>query len=244
MSRRLLGAAFVFAAFVFLHLPVEDVFDWAGQTVRLRDLRPGRHRTYSPSRALVLFATAWLWPSRRRLLIGGSVTALLALMALVQWLLIVVSIENIHYPQYALLLCALAWALPNVELAWLITIGLGIVDEGYQYVAQTRGTPPYFDWNDVALNTIGASLGIVVMLALTSERRLTTWLSLRAMMAIAIALVAVALVVDAPIFSPFFSFTPGGRAFHKLSATEGVVVVVALWAGMRALLSAPKRPEM
>src|SRR4030095_2188612 len=241
MTRRLIGATALFAAFVFLHLPIEDVFDWLAARCGFYTYDRVTFGVFA-SAAVVLLATAWLWPSRRRVLIGGSVTALLALMALVQWLLIVVSIENIHYPQYALLLCVLAYVLPRAESAWLATVGLCVVDEAYQYLMLPRGTPQYFDWNDVVLNTIGASLGIVVMLALSNNRRMTTRLPLRTATAISVALIAVALWVYPPIFSPFFSLTPGGRAFHKVSATEAAVVAVALWAGVRASLSAPNLP--
>jgi hypothetical protein len=175
------------------------------------------------------------------MLIGSSLTVLLALMAVAQGLLVVVSIENIHYPQYGLLLWMLARALPSVESAWLTTVGLGIVDEGYQFVAQTRGTPDYFDWNDVVLNAIGASLGVVVLLALTSAIPRAR-LPARIAAAMAAGLIAIAFVLDPPVLSPFFSFTPGGRAFHKVSATEAAVVVAALWACVRASTSAPNLP--
>ena len=240
MRRRLAAAAIVFAAFVFLHLPVEDAFDWMAGRFGFETYDRVAFWTFLTA-GILLLAAAWLWPSRRRALIGSSMTALLVLMAVAQGLLVVVSIENIHYPQYALLLWALARALPSVESAWLITVGLGIVDEGYQFVAQTRGTPGYFDWNDVVLNAIGACLGVVVTLALTSA---VPRARLRARTAVVVAagLIAIAFVLDPPVLSPFFSFTPGGRAFHRVSATEAAVVVAALWAGVRASLSAPNLP--
>jgi hypothetical protein len=139
---RSIAAAAVFAAFVFLHLPVEDVFDWMAGRFGFEAYDKTAFYTFQIS-GLALLAAAWLWPSGRRVLVGGSMTALLLVMAIVQRLLIVVSIENIHYPQYALLLWVLAFAVPTVEYAWLLTIGLGTVDEVYQYVVQTRGTPEY-----------------------------------------------------------------------------------------------------
>jgi hypothetical protein len=240
MRRRLAAAAAVFAAFVFLHLPIEDVFDWMAGRFGFDTYDRVAFWTFLIG-GVVLLVTAWSWPSRRRVLIGSSMTMLLVLMAVAQRLLVVVSIENIHYPQYALLLWALARALPSIESAWLATVGLGIVDEGYQFVAQTRGTPDYFDWNDVVLNAIGASLGVVVTLALTTAIPRVR-LPARIAVVMAAALIALALVLDPPVLSPFFSFTPGGRAFHKVSATEAAVVVAALWAGVRASVSAPNLP--
>jgi hypothetical protein len=80
------------------------------------------------------------------------------------------------------------------------------------------------------------------MIALTvrTKRRQLSW---RLAAPVAFLLLGIAAIVDPPYFSPFFRFSPGGRGFHKLSATEAVVVVGALWAAVRAWLSAPNRPE-
>ncbi len=240
MTRAPISVAILFAAFVFLHLPVEDVFDWFAARYGFEAYDRVTFGVFAVS-AIGLLAAAWLWPSPRRVLIGSSATALVALAAIVHRLLVVVSVENIHYPQYALLAGAVAYVAPNLEIAWLVTVALGIVDEAFQFAALTRGTPPYFDWNDIVLNAIGASLGVVVLLAINRGHivRHFTW---RAMAAAAFVLTAAAVIVDPPILSPFFTLTPFGRSFHKLSATEAAIVVVGLWTWVRASASAPNLP--
>jgi hypothetical protein len=241
MTRRFIGPAAVFAGFVFLHLPVEDLFDWLAGRFGFEAYDRVTFAAFT-STGIFLFAAGWLFPRRRRLLIGGSITALLVVMAIVQRLLVVASIENIHYPQYALLFCVLVRARVNIEIAWLATVSLGIVDEIYQYLVLTRGRPEYFDWNDVVLNTLGASLGFVTMLALARKGRSEAHLSSRVVLVAAAVAIAAAFLFDPPVWSPFFSMTPAGHSFHKLSATEAVVVVVALWSWVRASSSGPKRP--
>jgi hypothetical protein len=240
MTRQLAGAAVLFAGYLFLHLPVEDFFDMLASRFGFETYDRLAFAGFVAVGIAVLFA-AWAWPSRRRLLIGGSVTALVALMAIVQRLLVVVSIENIHYPQYALLMWMLSSGLPSVEGSWLVAAGLGVVDEGYQYVALPRGTPDYFDWNDVVLNAIGATLGAVAVIAFRSGRVQAALLSTRVALAIAIALIAVTFVLDPPVLTPFYSHTPGGRAFHKLSAAEATMIIAGLWSGVGAMNRASRR---
>ncbi|MGH9386943.1 MAG: VanZ family protein [Vicinamibacterales bacterium] len=233
MTRQLAGAAVLFAAYLFLHLPVEDFFDMLARRFGFETYDRFALIGFMAGGVAVLVA-AWTWPSGRRVLVGIAMTALVALTAVAQRLIVVASIENIHYPQYALLLWALARGLPSVESAWLVATGLGALDEAYQYVALPRGTPDYFDWNDVLLNAIGATFGVVIMLMLGRVRGERSPFYARAVLVTAVAVVVVAFIVDPPVLSPFYTHTPGGRPFHKLSAAEAAIVSAALWAAVRS----------
>ena len=82
--------------------------------------------------------------------------------ALAQALLVVAPIEFVHYAQYAIVTSLLARSGLPLEWSWLTSIALGAVDETRQRLFLPRGTPDYFDWNDVALNATGAALGLVL----------------------------------------------------------------------------------
>ena len=111
-----------------------------------------------------------------------------------------------------------------------------------------RGTPGYFDWNDVALNALGAAFGVVLMLAMRGKRTERTFTKLPPMRLPQVGLVLcgmtlLSLALSPPVWTPFFSVTPGGRVFHKLAGSEGVIVAAALWAAVRyvAQCAAPAR---
>ena len=153
-----------------------------------------------------------------------------------QLLIVLNAIEDVHYPQYALLTYLLARGLPTAEGAWLGATTLGAVDEGYQFVALPRGTPTYFDWNDVVLNAIGSAFGILIAVMFARHGAEGTLVSRRRVLMVVAAGVVVAVLVAPPALSPFFDVTPGGRQFHKMAAWEGVAVVSALWWGVRYLV--------
>src|SRR5689334_15993176 len=110
-SRRWLAAAFaLFAAFLALHLPVTDGFDWFARRFGFETYNAATREVFAAI-GLLVAAAAWVAPPRpRRLLVGGSTTALLVLALAARRLLIVVSIEAIHYPQYALMAAVLVRA--------------------------------------------------------------------------------------------------------------------------------------
>lgn len=110
----------------------------------------------------------------RRMIWSGIV--LLGAATLVLKFLMVRSIESIHILQYLILsltLCILTRSpVPAVLLA---TLG-GVFDEGWQYFVLHPGQP-YFDFNDVIMNTVGALSGVWVYLLYkpATERVATSW---------------------------------------------------------------------
>src|SRR5207253_11262005 len=105
----------------------------------------------------------------------------------------------------------------------------GAVDEGYQFAALPRGTPTYYDWNDVVLNGIGAAFGAVIVLMLNRSSDRRSVVSWRAMAPVGLVACATALLVSPPTLSAFFTMTPGGRRFHQLASWEALPVLLLLW---------------
>lgn len=77
-------------------------------------------------------------------------------------LLMVNAVEHIHYVQYAILVFLLAHGLRSAEWAMIVAIGIGIVDEFYQFWI-LHPWQAYVDFNDLVFNTIGAVLGVILI---------------------------------------------------------------------------------
>jgi hypothetical protein len=45
-----------------------------------------------------------------------------------------------------------------------------------------------------------------------------------------------AFALSPPVWRPFLSVTPGGRVFHKLAASETVIVAGVLWLAIRDVI--------
>ena len=156
-------------------------------------------------------------------------------MILAKAFLLVAAIENIHYPQYALIVIVLARAGLALEPSWLIAVGFGVLDEYYQFVMLPRGTPNYLDADDIVLNAIGALLGVIAVLAWSGREPESP--PIPASTASRLVLLALILAsIFGPVFrTPFYNTTPGGRHFHLLTWFETAVILGALWAGVRRL---------
>ena len=238
----LAATAIVFLADVFLHLPVTDFCDWLARRYGFTEYDTGVRVGFLLLGACT-FVTIWVWPSGHRLLVGLTMTCLVALMLLAHRLIVVNAVESIHYPQYALMVLLLAPAVGDVEIAWIGATILGAIDEGYQARFLPRGAPDYFDWNDVVLNGIGAAVGVVIVVTFTrvARRRLRDSGGMRWAIA---AAVVIALVIAPPVWSPFWEATPGGRLFHRLTASEAMVVLTVIYALVMAVrrISQPRDP--
>jgi hypothetical protein len=232
----LAAAAVLFAADIFLHLPVTDFCD---ALVKKYGFFPfdGFVRRGFEAVGAVCLCGAWMSPKRERTVVGTAVLSLMAVVAAAQMLIVLNGIEDVHYPQYALLAYVLARGLPTLEGAWLGSTILGAADEGYQFVALPRGTPGYFDWNDVVLNAIGSAFGIVIAVMFVRRGGAQALFSRRRALLIVCAAVLAAVIFAPPIVRPFFDVTPGGRRFHRMPAWEGIAVASALWYGVRYLIA-------
>jgi hypothetical protein len=227
----LAAAAGLFAAYLALHLPITDFFDMLARRFGFPSYDAATKQLFTVL-GCVLVAAAWMWPSGRRVSIGAATSLLAIAAAVAERLLIVVSIEAIHYPQYGLMSAILALSGLSLEGAWLTATGLGVIDELYQFIALPRGRPTYFDWNDVVLNGIGAALGCVAVRALAKDRVNCRTADRQRFLVIAIAACGAAAVLF-PRVEPYFATTPGGRQFLKLAAPEAMIVLTVMWWGMR-----------
>ena len=234
----LAGAAALFAAFLLLHLPITDFFDGLARTygfVRYNDITRRAFLALAGTAAVA----GWWWGGRLAPITGAATTLLVAAAAAAARLLTVVSIEAIHYPQYALMAAVFARAGLSLQGAWIAATVLGGVDEIYQLAFLPRGRPTYFDWNDVVLNGIGAAFGCVAVSRWSARAHGPVVPRGRA--ALALLAVAAALVAVFPPLPPYFATTPGGQRFLKLNPSEAVAVLIALWLGVRSFASTRDR---
>jgi hypothetical protein len=230
----LLAAAAAFAADLFLHLPVTDLFDAMSARLGFTVYDHLLEIMFALLGVAALAAVA-VWRNRSRSLLLA--TALLVAVTIpVERLLLVASVENIHYPQYALLAFLLGRGGFSTEASWLLATGLGVVDEGHQYLFLHRGTLSYLDWNDIVLNAIGAAFGVVALLCSRAPRGEARLCPTRTAAASAGLSLIAAGVAAPPVLSPFFETSPAGLRYHVLSASEGLLVISLLWLGVRQLL--------
>jgi hypothetical protein len=243
----LIAAAVVFAADIFLHLPVSDFCDALVKRFGFFPFDGFVRRSFIVLGA-VCAGFSWVSPARRRPPVSAAVLVLALTVVAAQMLIVLNAVEDVHYPQYALLMVLLGRGMATIEGAWLGTTMLGAVDEGHQFIALPRGTPTYFDWNDVVLNAIGASFGVLVLVIAWPTDADRPALSHRSAVVATLTAVVAALIVGPPHLSPFYDVTPGGRRFHNMPAFEAVAVVSLLWWGVRYLAgrlssgAAPNRP--
>jgi hypothetical protein len=229
------AAAAMFVADLFLHLPITDFCDAlvkkVGWVAYDNFLRRGFFVLGITTTAIVA-----AWPRRRTAVNAVAIASLFVAAVVAQHTLLVAGIENIHYPQYAMVAFLLLQGGVRPEVGLLAAAALGAADETYQFLALPRGRPTYFDWNDVVLNALGSAFGLVFARAFTRIDRSRALLpTTRVLKIVGVALV-IGLIVGPPLGRPFFTVTPGGRLFHQLAASEAVLLLGSLWMGMRALL--------
>jgi hypothetical protein len=235
----LLGAALAFLADLFLHLPITDLCDVVAARLGLKLY----DRLVATGFALLAVATLIVItrsrsPAARFLAVGAAV--LVALAVIVQKTLLVASIENVHYPQYALLAILLGRGGFTAEVSWLAATALGGLDEMHQWLFMHRGTFEYFDWNDVFLNAIGAAFGVIA-LRLMTQRPESPAVRARVCVSVLGAGLAAALIVAPPAL-PFFRVTPSGLRYHVLPASEGIALIGLVWLGARYVVRRSARP--
>jgi len=234
-SRAWLAAAVgIFALDIALHLPITDFFDYLAKRFGFYEYDAATLRVFASLGVLTLLALWWC-PIHRRRQVRYALVGLAAAIGLAKAFLLVSAIENIHYPQYALLVIVLVRGGLPLEAAWLAGVGFGVLDEGYQHMVLPRGTPAYLDANDIIFNAIGALLGIVMVLAWSDREPEQPLISSRLASRIVLAALILAAIVAPAIRSDFYNITPGGRRYHLLTPFEAVMIGAALWAGVRRL---------
>jgi len=91
--------------------------------------------------------------------------------------LMVVNVEMIHLVQYGLLSLLLFPLFSNFGETLFFTIGLGALDEAYQYWVLTPFSTDYYDFNDLIINLLGGALGVILLFSngCQNRRRINNW---------------------------------------------------------------------
>lgn len=229
----ILTAAAAYLAGVFLHLPVTDAVEWLLPRMGLAAYdRLWTSLSLAAGVAAILYV-GWRerWMASTPVRTGAR---LLLVAAINHAALIVAPIEYVHYPQYAAIGALLAKAGLSLELAWMAATALGSVDELHQRLTMIRGTPDYFDWNDVVLNATGAAIGLLLLMV-TRRTRWTLTFSGRAMLSVVSIAAIAALVAAPPALQPYLTETPRHTWFRVASPVEAVVLLGLLWECVRRL---------
>lgn len=107
-------------------------------------------------------------------------TTTLFLITLTLNTLMVVTVEIIHFVQYALVAILLFPLIRNYgeTLFWATT--LGALDEAYQYFYLAPQRTDYYDFNDVIINLLGGALGLILIrcfdIGLENEKKKIHWI--------------------------------------------------------------------
>jgi hypothetical protein len=237
----LAAGAGLFVLDIALHLPITDFFDDLAKRFGFFEYDAATQWIFL-SVGIATVAALWWCPRHRRPVVRSGLIGAIAAMLLAKAFLLLNAIENIHYPQYALLALVFARSGLSLDASWVVSIALGVIDEAYQHMVLPRGTPQYLDANDIIFNGIGALIGVVMILAWSDrppEQPLASWRT--ASRATLLALVLAALAAP-PVRGEFYKWTPGGRRFHLLTPFEAVMLGGALWAGVRRLAARGSQP--
>ena len=235
LDRRWLAAAAVlFSLDIALHLPVEDFFDEIARRYGFYWYDALAQKVFIGLGVVLLAALWWSRPARRPLVRRALVGIVIAI-ALAKGFLLVAAIENIHYPQYALLVIVVVRAGLALEPAWLIAVALGVLDEYYQFLMLPRGTPNYLDADDIVLNALGGLLGVIVVLAWSDREPDRPLIPASTSSRIVLLVLVLGAIVGPVLRTPFYNTTPGGRHFHLLTWFETALVLGTLWAAVRRL---------
>lgn len=216
--------AAVFAGTVILHLPVSDLCDAVIRRVGFPAV-DGASRTAAALAGAALVAAVWRRSGRRARQTSAAALLVVGAAAASRWLL-VSGLEAAHYPQYAVMFLLLRRAGLRSPAAWLAALTLGLVDEAYQYLALSRGTPAYYDWNDVVLDGTGAMCGWLVSRAtgaVNSARRPARRAAVPSVAALA------AVLVEWGARGTLLAAAPTGQPAVVLTLAQAALAVSLLW---------------
>lgn len=248
-----IASAVYFAAVVRFHEEVSKVSVWLQEMLSLRLY----NRTISISGifltiSLTIFFLAKIKNGDRKAskIFYLVFTALLIVASFNT--LLVVNVESIHYPQYAVLtLPVFAFTMSFGETILIVTL-LGAIDEANQFFILHNWK--YMDFNDVILNLLGAAAGIMIIFILFDgksakpsyrPRRLVkspflamtfaflalcVFLYFKGILSLRAGADSRALIVlnNNPLPDKFWISFAWGKTYHILTPVEGVIVAAAL----------------
>lgn len=261
LSKRRIFAALLaagyFAAVVFPHKEVSRVFDRMAESFSFKVYNSALFAIFfSVMLVLWIFILKKIWRNeQRRVKVAFCLFTASLLIASYQ-LLIVFSVEAIHFIQYAFLaIPVFALTLRFGQTVFWATL-LGALDEAYQYfVLYADNREVYFDFNDIVLNLIGAGIGVVIIFTLSdagafaSSKKINPRYINKNRLLVAASLLLAGLLVAAgvltlypradasepkitlnrtPAPSQFWVRPKKGKPFHILHPAEGLVLAALL----------------
>ena len=170
--------------------------------------------------------------------------------------LMVVNVEIIHYVQYAILAILLFPLAQNYQLTLLYTTIFGAIDEAYQYLVLAPEKSNYYDFNDVFIDMIGATLGLILIRAYGIRDKETTdpfyknsvfipILGIISLVILSFFLGWTSLYVDPNIDIPFplikkvksgfWTIIPPNVKFHVVRPWEWILLTIGLWLAYRRI---------
>jgi len=170
-QRPILNIGLVITYYLLVVLPHEVIGIWIAQTLD----KPFGRDTYNLI-ILALGVTGFLgylylvWNGTRQRPDKGKKTGLyllatLALIVLSFNTILVVNVEIIHFIQYALLALLLFPFFSSYQETLFWSTILGAIDEGYQYLVLAPQRTDYYDFNDILIDMVGATLGLILLSA-------------------------------------------------------------------------------
>ena len=88
--------------------------------------------------------------------------------------LMVVNVEMIHFVQYATFAVLIFPLFQNYQATLLYATLFGAIDEAYQYLVLAPEKSNYYDFNDVFIDMIGVTLGLILIRAYGIRDKATT----------------------------------------------------------------------
>jgi len=171
-ERRLLTVALAsayLAVVILFHRSVSGIFDWLSEKLSFKiydDL------IFLMSLMAMVFCGVFLLMKivrRERRCQKIAYCLFTAFLVVVSYeTLVVFNVENIHFPQYAILALPVFALLKHFGATVFWVTLFGVLDEAYQYFVLFRNNyATYLDFNDIVLNLIGAGIGVALIYTLS-----------------------------------------------------------------------------
>ncbi len=162
--------------------------------------------------------------------------------------LMIVNIEMIHIIQYAIFAMIAYPLIQNSFGVLLFTTLAGAIDEAYQYFYLSPERTDYYDFNDVIINMVGASTGLLIIYVffplLDKTKKWNS--SLFLLYGLIGVLIYFAITFDylwvyptensvhlytfvREINPDFWTFLPSGIVYHVIKPLEGMFVIFSLF---------------
>ena len=170
--------------------------------------------------------------------------------------LMVVNVEIIHYVQYAIFAFLIFPLFQNYQVTLFYATIFGAIDEAYQYLVLAWEKANYYDFNDVFIDMIGVTLGLILIRAYgIREKEITKpfykrpvfigLISLLSLILLSYLLGWTSLHLDPKIDTPFplikrvnpdfWTIIHPNVKFHVVRPWEWILLTIGLWVAYRKI---------